>query len=466
MALSAGSAIVLAAMLCGCSVAVSSPGPGRSGNSAAASGSAADAPDESSPSAPAYAWLPTPEVPTATPGESASPTPDCAATPSAFPSQPLPSLPAPATGKWTGLTWIVGPRSAPTARACDVTPFAAFGVFGWSRGYLTFRSSGSMTYERGGTTIAPASSVDGLRWKSGKALDTSDLSSVIYVDSVVEGPDGLLAVGRNQDAACGNPDLRIHALWASRDGISWTRLSMTALFGDGMPQAMAAGPSGYISTGSDGSGHGAVWMSSDGRTWKSASLTGSVFKDAGVDDTAATADGYVMAGKVLVPSPDNGCGSTPVYSPAIWWSADGAIWTRDTIAGDTPSETVGMSITKVGTHALVAVRMGVNPDGGQIVSTSAWTSADGRTWKLWPLTSVFLTSAACYGDRGLLIARPSDQTKTVAMDLIDAGGAGLITLSQTGNRPSDLSTAALGPAGLVVANGDGTQFWVGVPTGV
>jgi len=374
------------------------------------------------------------------------------------PLSELPSLgPAP-SGDWTGLHWTKA--SEPPI----IDPVGSgypddFAIFGWSKGYLAFRSG---TIDIGKWAVAVAHSTDGVRWTAGGQLDMTGLPAV-GVNSVVEGPAGVLAMAI-EVSACGGPSL-VSAMWQSADGMVWRQVDIGTAFGGGFVSAIDAGSAGYIATGSTGGDTPApaVWTSADGLTWKTVDLNAATFAGIQVQNAAAFAGGYVLAGSVLSPNGD-GCGSEPYVTPSLWWSADGRKWSRGKVPNTRAGTTASMKVWRIDDHALLATEW----SSTATTSTQAsWTSTDGQTWKPFPAAQyVPMTN----GQRGLIVDAPT-QVGDGAIDVSAfASDLSVHKLAETGDVPDEKlwtdytlePSIAFGPTGLIVANAAG-DFWVGVP---
>jgi len=397
-------------------------------------------------------------TPSPTPSPTASPTttdtPTATPQPTALP--PLPSIgPAP-SGNWTGIHWLDVPVT-------NATPGAFSSIAGWSGGYLRFSdivatASDGQNYE----VIATAHSIDGLRWEPGQDLrPTADIGIASF--SVVEGPAGLLAMAWPDGYTGGIPT--VQAMWSSTDGVQWRPLDLARAFGsDARVEQISAGSTGYVAKGESTTPDAwqpAVWTSSDAIVWRKVNLDGPAFKNSLISDAAAFAGGYVIAGAVLVP--DGGCGGPATTTPSLWWSPDGATWSRDAVTGTTSATGTGsnafMSVCRITDRALLATEWA---DQNGAVTTAMWTSTDGRTWK--PLAGSFISgSVITDGRHGVVVQAPSSGNVTI---LAFTDHLGLVTLAQTGDLPQEWEpySVALGPVGLVIASHDGSQIWVGVPT--
>jgi hypothetical protein len=301
-------------------------------------------------------------------------------------------------------------------------------------------------------------------------MEVAGLKSAVAITQVVEGPSGLLAVGRYPGAACGGP-ATIDALWTSTDGLKWSLVQPSADFASASIYWVDGASSGFIASGIEKDGTTqATWLSDDGRSWRVVPLTGPAFGKFVLDGAANFAGGYVISGAVLK---DSGCGQTWV-TPSLWWSADGKSWTRSALAGAVTAKDAFISTTKVSDHALMAVANEWD-EVTQLSSQQVWVSRDGRTWKLVMSPSSMLGDGILTdGQRGLVVLEPPylDPPGTDGPATVATVGDDLTveTLSQTGDIPiysaavSPIWLAALGPTGVVILSSDGLNLWLGVPT--
>jgi hypothetical protein len=416
----------------------------------------------------------TPSVPATSAPTASSPaeSPSVQATPPATPiSTPTPTT-GPATlpaGTWTGIKWVSAGAAFPQTPVAGTGEFSetTVGVFGWSRGYVGFRTASDQSSPQTVSfKLVSTTSSDGLHWTAGKAMDVSGLPFAVVVTAVVEGPAGLLAVGESQDkATCGGPPT-VAATWTSTDGVAWALVKPPADFASASVYTVDAGSTGYVATGllKDGATH-AVWLSGDGRSWHQAPLPKATFGKVVVDGATDFAAGYVVSGAVLGPE---GCGGSSLLTPSLWWSADGQSWTRSKLAGATPSSEATMTVSRISDHVLMAIASEWNATT-QATTQVVWVTTDGRTWSLVKAPSNLLSAnVMTNGQRALLFVEPTGingppTIATVADDLTVA------TLTQTGDGPMasadsvGWAPAAFGPAGLVVLSSDGLDLWLGVP---
>ena len=397
---------------------------------------------------------------------------DPPATPTAAPVA-LSSVSPLASGKWTSIHWThVATPPAFALVSANPLGFGGFKVFGWSRGYVAFDEGYTADTSSNTSNFRTFSSTDGVHWQSGQVVT---FGGSIYISGVVEGPAGLLAVGTYIPGVCGgSPD--VAAVWRSTDGATWRQVAVFSVdAGD-----IDGGSAGYIATGNLSRNANAAWVSSDGANWKHVDLTADTFKGVQVIESGtAFAGGYVMAGAAL--GEPSGCGGgQAAITGALWWSADGTAWSRDSLSGTTPGDEITMSVSRINDHALLASESSYASSTEATVS-SYWTSTDGRTWRSasppstassYPPVSVLTNSK-----RGLELVPPSlvygvsgFQTGQVSPSQIYAfdDDLSLVKLAQTGDTPDDAwanesTTQALGPTGLVVMSSDGSSLWLGVP---
>jgi hypothetical protein len=425
-------ALLVAAAMSGCA-AVPSAQPIATPTAAGDTGPAAIATETTGPVATATA----PAVPTDTsadtPGPSASPLP---------------------TAAGRALRWESVTLPAKLVAAADSAFVDA--IFGWSRGYLAFRENVDS-----GSAI-PWLSADGLQWQQGRSLDMTGISQGAQVEELVEGPAGLLALGRAPgcaDDGSGCMPQPATALWTSVDGASWSRVDLRKAFGGAAVGDVSAGPKGYmaVSLSSDaGTAAPAVWLSADGQSWRAVSLSAATFQDAYLASGTVLGYGFLVAGRIGSLAGWDG-GEFPSTTPAIWWSADGAAWSRVTLANAAAAPQAQAAITTLAAGKLVANvaswDCSCSPDGdGQ-----AWTSSDGRTWKA--ATSQFPSPAVVLSDgHQALQVVSSNGNLTVA---ISSDGFKWAQVAVSGSGPADLSDEAYGPAGVLVEDSSG-NLWLAV----
>ncbi|MGD0861443.1 MAG: hypothetical protein ABSA21_01610 [Candidatus Limnocylindrales bacterium] len=376
-------------------------------------------------------------APTDTPAGIETPTPS---------ASPLPTV-AGRVLRWASV-------SLPAALVASTDSPFQDALFGWSRGYLAFHEnvdSGS---------AVPWTSADGRDWLQGRSLDMTGLSQGAQVEQVVEGPAGLLALGRAPgcaDDGSGCMPEPATALWASTDGVSWIRVDLHKAFGGAAVGDVSAGPKGYmaVSRSSDaGAAVPAIWLSADGQNWRASSLPSATFGAAYLARGTVLGGGFLVAGRIGSLEGWGG-GYFPSTTPAIWWSADGSEWSRVTLSDVASAPQAEATITKVADGKLVAHVVSWDcvcpPEGdGQ-----AWTSTDGRTWKA--ATGQFPSPAVVLSDgHQALQVVSSDGALTVAAS---ADGFRWAQVAVSGSGPADLLDEAYGPSGVLVEDSDG-NLWL------
>ncbi len=431
-----------------------------------------------------------PSLPVLTPTRSAEttelPPASPETTPSAstlLPTGPLSGLGPVIPGRWTGMRWIAGPPSQElTEESTDPNTAISidFGVFSWSHGYVGFRYREEQPLASGGRSslsIVTETSPDGLNWTRDGVLELpngytyQDLADYpMTITDVVEGPAGLLAIGRIliPIQTVGHPAA---AIWTSSDGRSWRLLGVSNAFG-GQPWIVGAGSAGYIATGSPGRGEPAsVWTSADGRTWLRRDISAFGMSNVQTRDAAAFAGGYVLAAEMVA---EDTSSNTITLTPSLWWSADGRSWSRDALAGSTPSTLplnvlpypdweAGLSLHRIGDHSLVAVQTSEEGLEGPL-AREVWVSTDGRAWKVMPGVDLENALVLSNGQRAVVVPHTVDSSSGPVVEAFEED-LSLVTLAQTGDLPTGWFCAgALGPTGLVVADETQHRFLVGVPT--
>ncbi len=422
--------------------------PSASSSAAPTSGSTATSAASGTPSTSATA-----SSATAMPTPTATPTPQLTLVATASNSPTVPQAPV-----WTGIHWTAGPTSnglpAPvnTTDAAGNTTSTETQVFGWSKGFVVFRETSVMTADDNSKSIAivPYVSADGLTWTRGQPLDVKNLDAWEVVAGLVEGPAGILAYGHGELATCGGPT-QYNTLWLSKDGLSWSRIDKSTY------TYIDAGSSGYVAT--DFSSN--IWISTDGVAWKTVNMATAGTKGILVDGATAFAGGFVVAASVPVPAEGCGTGSAP-KTPSLWWSRDGSKWSRDALSPQLTGSQASASVQRISDNALLAV----GTTWGKVVTSRAWTSADGRVWTPDPDAQVLDNNLLTNGTYGLLFSNPDSGKVSIWGFNSDLR---LVALPQTGDLPTapftDGNRPVLGSAGLIVPSTDGTRFWLGIPTG-
>ena len=328
-------------------------------------------------------------------------------------------------------------------------------VFGWSKGFVVFRTTAVMTADGDSKSIAivPYVSADGLTWTKGQPLD-------------VKGLDALGGRGGARRGTGGDPGLRPRGAGNVRradDATTSCGCPRTACRGAASTQNaytyIDAGSSGYVAT--DYSSN--IWISTDGVAWKAVNMATAGTKGILVDGATAFAGGFVVAASVPVPAEGCGTGSAP-KTPSLWWSRDGRTWSRDALNPALTGSQASASVQRINDNALLAIGM----TWGKVETSRAWTSSDGRAWTSDPDSQVLDGSNRLLtnGTYGLLVSSPDNGKVSVWGFNRELR---LVALPQTGDLPTapltDGNRPVLGSAGLIVSSTDGTRFWLGTPTG-
>lgn len=416
------------------------------GCSATASPSTSTAPSASPRSGPSA-------MPSSSPTQSPSPT--IAPSPTAQPSPSLPVVGQAPTGPWTSIRWIdtgslpLGPTEV--------------GVYGWSGGYVALEQSSG--YDSEGSTEVPvviraSSSTDGVHWTAPVTLETG-FKGGFRIESIVEGPNGLLALGYPYGDTCGGPE-PLRFLWASTDGRTWDRLPMPKVFGSAAVQTISGGAAGYIAFGtkSDGTTQ-AIWTSADARAWTARKLP-TVSRGTLALDAAVSFDhGFILAGAVLG---EEGCGGAAHIKPAIWSSADGGSWTRASLPGASTDPNASLRVRASGDHVVV-----VQLPPGDAATAPAWSSNDGVSWTSLGTVRVDAVWGA-FSDAHHSIVSILPDSGVGLPTLTEVGETGTETeLHQDGGGPVESEDTAgyvyaLGPTGVLAVRGDGEDSWLGLPS--
>jgi hypothetical protein len=383
-------------------------------------------------------------TPTATPAPSASAPPEIGLAPE---------------GRWTAIKWIDAGRAFPQLAK---TPSDLFSVnlYGWSGGFVAFGSDGGQgTDPARPPTLVSASSSDGLHWSAASKIDVSGFPDQIDIAQVVEGPSGLLAVGRFPADTCGGPPV-VAGLWHSTDGKTWRAVAVPRSMVRGHVETIDGGSAGYIATGKQSDQKTAgIWLSQNATTWRALANPKPSSGTLVVNGATSFAGGLVVAGAVLG---EEGCGGPASIHSAVWWSADGSSWTRESLPGASTAGDASLFIHRLSDHEIVAVsQAGDTPD--------AWISTDGKTWIAAPSPTIeALFGTLSDGRRSIAVVAPTDSQGPLTFqtigDQLDAA-----PLAQTGDGPVQTADSiptveAVGPTGLVVVSVDGSHLWLGVPS--
>jgi len=402
------------------------------------------------------AFLPSPSKAPNGSAPAVAPSPVTTPPPSASPTA-LPGVVAAPAGPWSRIQWL---------DAGAVVPLGPSNVevYGWSGGFVAVAASGGDdgTGTMTPTVVMTSGSDDGLRWSAPQSIDASGLDGGVEIVDVLQGPQGLLLVGDAYAGTCGGPPW-VSALWTSGDGHAWHRIALPKDFTTSRVETVDGGSAGFIATGlrSDGSTPG-IWASQNGTAWRSLPLPRVSSGIVVVNGATSFAGGFVLAGAVLGP---DGCGGATSLHPSLWWSADGARWTRDTIAGTSSADDASMSVRRISDHALVAVETTSKPP-----EVRAWVSADGRTWMRVDGPPTTLQYAMLSNGRSAaIVVDPESGVGAPTITALD-DHLRLTEIAQGGRGPVASEdgvpwTTAIGPTGILAVSVDGRAAWLGVPAG-
>jgi hypothetical protein len=192
---------------------------------------------------------------------------------------------------------------------------------------------------------------------------------------------------------------------SSSDGKTWEQISEPGAFENDGPRFFAQGISddgkgGLIVVGGLPGGESesivpAAWHSADGRTWTRAQVGTPAL--ARMSAVAARPGAIVAIGDGRVGGGSGSVGDQSVNQMYAWFSSDGNAWSQVVLpdsSGFIPSAITSWG----GGFAAIAQLDGIT------LSSSVWTSADGRTWHKSPQDFARFTPTAMAGFGGRLVA--------------------------------------------------------------
>ncbi len=200
--------------------------------------------------------------------------------------------------------------------------------------------------------------------------------------NLVTTPSGLVAWGTVGEPACTGQGEGMTCgpfpimLWTSPDGATWKRIADVSMFKGATIGSVTFGAQGLVAVGDTGWLQPAIWVSATGAAWQRQTLPSAPFRDAHFSDVRATTSGYLVAGGIGGQPPTSGgvmLDSTAIA--AAWWSPDGRTWTKGTVSR---ANGVGTSLGSIyiGASGMVAVGSATGSK-----TATAWTSTDGQTWR-------------------------------------------------------------------------------------
>ena len=238
------------------------------------------------------------------------------------------------------------------------------------------RAVGLLVAQRGGgpgATWAPRTDVGTGQWTALEWHDVTatagGLANPVFVASGGFSMQREVARWQGGVAMMGG-DYRI---WSSRDGVTWSEAANSPWMAQPVPTPDGTALLAY-SWGQGGSDP-AMWRSTDGRSWERVAVPfgrGVALTASGVGDLAVATD----------------TSTVPAGLSAIWFTADGATWTRDELPSDlAAAQNLVVSPFATG---FAAVGLVEDPNGSDSFcddkgnctrySYRAWRSIDGRTW--------------------------------------------------------------------------------------
>ena len=159
-------------------------------------------------------------------------------------------------------------------------------------------------------------------------------------------------------------------VWASADGMSWDLVDSAPAFGEvALHQMVSHDNSLFLSGGvvdSRFSQSDDVWRSGSGRTWVQAT-SAAAFGTRSNHQMVSHDNSLWMVGGSTAGTKDN----------QVWRSADGEVWERVTVSGNTFS---GRSRHRMVSHGGSLWVVGGSDTGNSLVN-DVWRSADGRRWE-------------------------------------------------------------------------------------
>jgi hypothetical protein len=205
---------------------------------------------------------------------------------------------------------------------------------------------------------------------------------------IIAGPDRLLVTGWMNTS-----DGTEAVVWSSSDGDAWTVRVLPGAKPNVRADRIERGPAGYLVTGSQqviGGGGGitsVLWRSSNEQGWELVNQPSTEYPVVEplipdlwyVNDAAVGPSGYLISGSLW--------SDTGAIEWHLWYSEDGNRWTE---SEPFPGESAYFQDVKGDEHGFVAV--GCQTIDQQPVA-SVWSSSDGRSWALEPVTF----PSACIG---------------------------------------------------------------------
>jgi hypothetical protein len=223
--------------------------------------------------------------------------------------------------------------------------------------------------------------------------------------------------------------------------------------------SLNGGPSGFIATGRRSDDTPVVWLSADGASWRPASLPRVTKGKLVVDGGYSVPGGLVLAGAIVGPP---GCGGISEIHPAVWWSADGSGWTRETLANASSASDATLWVRRLANGGLIAVEEAGNGPNRD------WVTSDGRSWQAaTPASDNLPFGLITDGRHAVVPLEPEDNSGPFTVTGV-ADGLAATALTQSGATPTEDDATpswifAVGPTGLLAVTPTGTSVRIGIP---
>jgi hypothetical protein len=286
------------------------------------------------------------------------------------------------------------------------------------------------------------------------------------IGSPLAGPDGLLSLGVHGRLHCGTGegatcDPLPVAIWTSPDGRSWHGRAAPPVFAGATIARFGAGPGGLVAVGDTGWDHPAIWFSADGVAWRKESLRSTIFRHAMFFGLTAFRGGWVLTGQTN-PIQEFCCGGADdsKMKAAAWFSADGRTWSRASV--ESPARE-SMGDAYAGSDGLVS--------GGFDV---IWVSTDGQSWRIGP-SKPDIAPVASDGERIIAVSQEVDNGLGLWVSSDGRSWQALADAGSASAKPAWNSTTGspdsfrLLPRGLAILGTDGedatSPMWLATPTG-
>lgn len=265
-----------------------------------------------------------------------------------------------------GQSWALVPATGALSDA------ALVGVIANAGGFVAVGDTGS-TPDAATAWTSP----DGMTWTK-RSMPPNPVGSS-HVSGLVAGGPGLVAIGSITTSLAAGGDAAL--VWTSSDGgITWTATELPQPTGSQVPfgaEAIASGPDRIVILGAcEPVAPGPacprsrfLWQSTDGRDWRVVEFPE---QDVSLSTVVAGGSGFLIGGAR---------NASASGDAAIWTSPDGRSWAS---VGDlpdgagVPGEPLPVNAIGVGPDRIIAL----SGHAGMGVRARAWSSGDGRTWRL------------------------------------------------------------------------------------